>query len=1756
MSPQNKEAAAFIARIAKLPNGPVSLDDALQPSLDDEAELRKLFAMDKSNARLKDLFVGLVDVFDAPEDIRTTRSRVVKDDDDLFAQYVMPLTGGRRRPEGAPSTVEDLDAFKKNWSIFTEGSLSQLSDWNNVVAAGGSVMACLAPLPADAKESKRTMRQYFHETAYKSSDVDLFLYGLTPEQAEAKIISIYEAVRDSVPWDVTCVRTRHTVSIHSQYPYRCIQIVLRLYSSPAEILAGFDVDAPCFLYDGHRVWGNPRAIVAMMRQANTVDMTRRSPSYEIRLAKYSLRDLEIYIPNLKRKDIDPTACCSALCTYSKGPRKYHSDFKSTAEFSDIEMSDYDVVVLQIPYGPGWHAKRIEKLVYKTDLGMNSPWNPRNEGRRLHRHPAFFGTMQECLDDCCGDCPEPGDKEEHELQDEQDKSYVRDRISFIQEDPGRQSISGSFNPIDEGEWCEQAYIQAKAKLFNAIALGDLEEVSQMIADGEPLDVRDQVGRTPLHVAIISGNEAVAIALIDAGARMTPRLVGGRSSLHLAAQYGQVAVVKKMLDRSALNAQKAEEAKKAAEAEAIGVESESESERPSSEDDWSSEESDGEESKPRRGKDVNSGEIEKPAGDPLEDNAGEPDVLDISLPDWDFAFTPLGYAILSGSVELVQLLLAAGADATQPTKAKQGQPLHPLTMTLFTPDELQAACIVEHLLAAGASSSAANNTQYTIFHRAVSSNRPKIVSALLHKDPNATSVRDFPAWLNYFSAIVYPVVTAIQSGDYSTVAILVAHGAKLSYTPEDVSRAEDHLRRSSSSYLRPAPNFRERLFLPVETAIANMDEIVYLLLALGAPSDVPVKQSITRGQIWQTLANWAACAANHLSGELRRRESGTNVVQELVVAPSTSWAEERAALAVTVALGPMRQSLRRGAQVNAENMTVKQLERARDYFLSVEKSIRERPKENSSIDQHRTGALLHPVMSQTTALAQPSTTLFHAPLGGRPSDSLPSNSFPSLTPPTPATSYIRIKGSYQEEPVPLHLKAFYDELYEACWDGDNARIEELCLPKKVASDSQEPIQITVRTTSPKDSYSHAGYTPLYVAVHRRRWSTARLIMAIALAQYKPAENEPKTFNVDDYVEEDSDNDDTDEADDDDYEAPINFKDIAHRPSSVQCDTPPSRLLSMTGIWPNTEGDAYVTDTLLNKAIRDGDFEAFVNIADIYRDHGVELGRPAISTIMTMDNTDMLDEYIRRTGDYLPIISAKPREEPVSIKKAKGLQEYRGLNVGGRKRQDLSSRGKSTQQPQWRAIWQVLLKEAATGGAVKAVEYLAGPRPLAAYRHYAENSTDDNAQLILETKDLQAVLPTWLGWEINELNESAMTCAILAGKFEVVKKLVEIEPKLMTDALLVKSKFVGFTGLLAAAYAGVEPELFNYLLKHGSDPEERDVRGLNILHLACTRGHDKLVKHMVNTLSSDLFVTLLGQISKGGQNTPLLLAVKAKNLRVVDALTSFAIPPEIYLMKDSSGSSALHVAVQNSLPSITELLVKRGPVSLLHAENGVGQTPLDIASLQELTARSALGHGDAGIINALPTHLSGISYRLRSAASRNAAGTRLRRTLDALLDEGVLTRGISPAVELFAFAERLETTRPGVAEAEDEDEDADADADAGMPQGFGVQHTPHVNTNVAETFAIMRAATSARPGARQLVHILDVQRSVERNIAQVSQPVTHPRTCRSAYRRLARARFVEEPGEDESQKLKAWSVYWGQRSYLSGEGQFMLFDDVDGN
>lgn len=147
------------------------------------------------------------------------------------------------------------------------------------------------------------LRQYYHQKLAPSSDVDLFIWGLHEAAAVEKIKEIELRIRNSILAETTTIRTKNAITIASQYPTRHVQIVLRLYKSVSEILTGFDVDCSCFAYDGAQVYGVPRGIAAFMTQINTIDLTRRSPSYESRLSKYSRRGFEVYWPLLARQRV-------------------------------------------------------------------------------------------------------------------------------------------------------------------------------------------------------------------------------------------------------------------------------------------------------------------------------------------------------------------------------------------------------------------------------------------------------------------------------------------------------------------------------------------------------------------------------------------------------------------------------------------------------------------------------------------------------------------------------------------------------------------------------------------------------------------------------------------------------------------------------------------------------------------------------------------------------------------------------------------------------------------------------------------------------------------------------------------------------------------------------------------------------------------------------------------------------------------------------------------------------------------------------------------------------------------------------------------------------------------------------------------------------------------------------------------------------------------------------------------------------------
>jgi hypothetical protein len=140
----------------------------------------------------------------------------------------------------------------------------------------------------------------------KGGDIDLFLYGLSgPDAAEAKLRAIHTAIAARSGSPVLVVRSAHAVTFVQGFPRRHIQVILRIYSSPAEILLGFDLDASCLGFDGDRLWASPRGLRALNMRTNHIDTTRRSLSYERRLEKYAQRGFSVTVPQLRKDLVDP-----------------------------------------------------------------------------------------------------------------------------------------------------------------------------------------------------------------------------------------------------------------------------------------------------------------------------------------------------------------------------------------------------------------------------------------------------------------------------------------------------------------------------------------------------------------------------------------------------------------------------------------------------------------------------------------------------------------------------------------------------------------------------------------------------------------------------------------------------------------------------------------------------------------------------------------------------------------------------------------------------------------------------------------------------------------------------------------------------------------------------------------------------------------------------------------------------------------------------------------------------------------------------------------------------------------------------------------------------------------------------------------------------------------------------------------------------------------------------------------------------------
>jgi ankyrin repeat protein len=703
---------------------------------------------------------------------------------------------------------------------------------------------------------------------------------------------------------------------------------------------------------------------------------------------------------------------------------------------------------------------------------------------------------------------------------------------MEENPGRQTLSGSFNPIDEGEWAEQVYIRPIQKLFHAIAAHDITLVRSLLEENKvtktiDLQNRDHVGRTALHLAILVKDEEIAKFLIDQDCRMIARIVDGRTALHMAAQYGMDSLIEAMFEKSKANKEEAEKKEKESGKTTRDEDKEMKdgttpppttagAERPSSQDDWTSDENDGklddsmevddnegdgeedydncedgdEGDEGDEGKDQQTKKDEKeearPDGEVPEDG-DEPDVLDVNVGDWDQGFTPLCYAILYGTCSTVDILLRHEADPNQaavPSVTSWGSMNNPLplfyTLVRAETNEDTAVSITERLIDAGASVSTADDNLMTVLHYAVFAQKARLLNTFLRRDPGAKAALDFPT-VNYGSS-KFPVVSAIAKGAYATLLTLLAYGTKVNPTGTDVSRAKAirfafsllydfrdadiMLYRKTDSRIWGWYDFQDyskMIYGPVETAIARGDHIVDLLLEAGA--DVNLGTFAARGRYprtedKQTILDWVVDALEfHLPKKIKELKNKCGEIDEKIQKTTymppleklKTWKEYLDDFFAHYEVTSNKVSVKANEQERKSILSrLNELERMKEYLQHVRDSLELIGAKTwqdvcGSSDQDQ---LNQPKLLAVRAVAEELQD-------------------------QPKRRYKFFSQNYRLECVEHDQFECYDELFEAAYRGDDAKIERLCVPSSEESDTNVvPVQITVEVMISNEPYTRTG------------------------------------------------------------------------------------------------------------------------------------------------------------------------------------------------------------------------------------------------------------------------------------------------------------------------------------------------------------------------------------------------------------------------------------------------------------------------------------------------------------------------------------------------------------------------------------------------------------------------------------------------------------------------------------------------------------
>jgi len=212
-----------------------------QTHREEEGKLRDAFAKQNSNAAAgMDPHCGLIALFDRDHGEGPALPLKYEPVEEVLDG--MMFHGNCFAKPGEELTIDSKEKFVSNFNRAYPNMLNRLSDIlkkEPVFIAGGSVLRSIMTTSSEWKDSEL-------------GDIDLFLHSCDAEEATRIATRIFYALAvDDETWVV--VRSRGVLTIHNWHSAdgrrarktAIVQVVLRLYSAPAEVLLGFDCDSCC-----------------------------------------------------------------------------------------------------------------------------------------------------------------------------------------------------------------------------------------------------------------------------------------------------------------------------------------------------------------------------------------------------------------------------------------------------------------------------------------------------------------------------------------------------------------------------------------------------------------------------------------------------------------------------------------------------------------------------------------------------------------------------------------------------------------------------------------------------------------------------------------------------------------------------------------------------------------------------------------------------------------------------------------------------------------------------------------------------------------------------------------------------------------------------------------------------------------------------------------------------------------------------------------------------------------------------------------------------------------------------------------------------------------------------------------------------------------------------------------------------------------------------------------------------------------------